>query len=355
MAASSWLSTYPVISRLIREPEKFDFVQAIRLLEFAGFLEDISTARPIQKVPSCQHVQLKAYFVSDYRLRFPIAAISQAVIENNNSILFTISGFGYLGAIGVLPYSYSSLINLAQSNKNYGIKSFLDIFQHRSVELFYKAGCKYRITISYDRGKQSGQDHFKNSLESIIGFGSNRIKDKLSVPDENLIYYSGFLSSSLKTIYALENILSDELNLKVNIRPFSGRWIRLDPSDQTVISNFRNIAQYNILGTDAVLGERVWSVQNCFRIMVGPINRARIAPLLPKGSDEIRIRDIVKAYCGYEYEYELQLLIEKKSVPSSKLGYNQCNEEPCRLGQTSWVLSSSSLIDRSDAIFLNDE
>jgi type VI secretion system protein ImpH len=355
MATSSWLSTYPIISRLIKEPQKFDFVQAIRLLEFTGLLEDLSAVGSIQNENKSQHKHLKARFVGDFRLRFPVAAITQAVNEDNNCILFTVSGFGYLGAIGVLPYSYSSLINTAESNKNYGLKSFLDIFQHRSVSLFYKASCKYRITISYDRGKKHERDHFKNSLDSIIGFGLTRIKDRLSIPDESLIYYSGFLSSSLKTIYALENILSDELNIKVNIRPFSGRWLRLDPSDQTIVSNFTTTAQYNILGIDAVLGERVWSVQNCFRIMVGPINQDRIWSLLPKGIDEIKVSDIVKTYCGYEYEYDLQLIIEAKSVPFSRLGWSQGNEEPCRLGQTSWVLSSSSLIDRKDAIFINED
>jgi type VI secretion system protein ImpH len=108
------------------------------------------------------------------------------------------------------------------------------------------------------------------------------------------------------------------------------------------------------LSKDAVLGERVWSVQNCFRILVGPINEERIYPLLPYGPDDVKIRDIVETYCGKEYEYEVQLLIEAKSVPLAQLGAGNEEANQCRLGQTSWILATHSLIDRGDAIFLKN-
>jgi type VI secretion system protein ImpH len=354
MVASSWLSIYPVISDLIKEPQKFDFVQALRLLELINATSNRSAAITIIRDPGEINHKIQARFVSDYRMKFPIAAITKTDPLNDNIMQFTISGFGYVGAVGVLPYSFSYLVSLTQSNKNHGLKSFLDIFQNRSVQLFFQAGSKYRITISYDRGKFGDIDKFKRTLESFIGFSFKNIKNKLSIPDENLLYYSGFFSSSRRTIYALETILSDELGLNIHVIPFSGRWIKLDVDDQTSLSNNDLNKHYNCLSKDAVLGERVWSVQNCFRVLVGPIHEERIYPLLPNGSDDIKIRDIVETYCGKEYEYEVQLQVEAKSVPFARLGVGDDAINQCRLGQTSWVLATTSLVDRSDAVFIKN-
>jgi type VI secretion system protein ImpH len=338
----------------VKEPKKFDFVQAMHLLELINATSNRSSAVKIVRHPSAPNHKIQARFVSDYRMNFPVAAITRTESLDNNTVQFTVSGFGYVGAVGVLPYSYSYLINLTQSNKNYGLKAFLDILQNRSVELFFQAGSKYRITISYDRGRFGDIDKFKKTLEALIGFSFKNLKNKLSLPDENLLFYSGFFSSTQKTIYALETILSDELGLKVHVIPFSGRWIKLDIDDQTSISNTNDLGRYSSLNIDAVLGERVWSAQNCFRILVGPISKERIYPLLPNGSDDIKIRDIVETYCGKEYEYEVQLLIEAKSVPLAQLGSFNDEANQCRLGQTSWILATHSLIDRGDSIFLKN-
>ena len=354
MVASSWLSIYPIISELVQDPKRFDFVQAMRLLELIDSVGKRSSAIGIIRKSDGNSAKIKARFVNDYRLRFPVAAITKASPIDDYTMQFTVSGFGYVGAIGVLPYSYSYLINLSESNKNYGLKAFLDIFEHRSVEFFYRASSKYRIAISYDRGRYGDTDRFKKTLEALIGFRFSNIKERLSIADENLLYYSGYFSSNQKTIFALENILSSELNLKIRIIPFSGRWIKLDLHDQTSISGDEESDNYNRLGIDAVLGERVWSVQNSFRIFIGPITQERIYSLLPGGSDDIKIRDIVETYCGKEYEYEVQLLIEAKSVPASQLVSADQFFEKCRLGQTSWILASSSLIDRKDAIFMKN-
>ena len=354
MVSSSWLSIYPIISELVQDPKSFDFVQAMRLLELIGSVSKRSSVAGAVRKSGENSKKINARFVNDYRLRFPVAAITKASSIDDYTMQFTVSGFGYVGAVGVLPYSYSYLVNLSESNKNHGLKAFLDIFEHRSVELFYRASSKYRITIGYDRGRFGDTDRFKKTLEGLIGFRFTNIQNRLSIPDENLLFYSGYFSSNQKTIFALENILSLELGLKVYVIPFSGRWIKLDIHDQTSISAGKESGNYNRLGLDAVLGERVWSVQNCFRILVGPINEERIYPLLPDGPDDIQIRDIVETYCGKEYEYEVQLLIEAKSVPIARLGLSGDALNQCRLGQVSWLLAAPSLIDRRDAVFIKN-
>ena len=350
MVSSSWLSLYPVITELLKNPKSFDFVQAMHLLGKINARGKRSAAIQIAHPDSIKtHVQ--ARFVNDFRMNFPVAAITKAESKGESIVEFTVSGFGYVGAIGVLPYSYSYIVNLTQSTKNYGLKAFLDIFQNRSVEFFYQAGSKYRIALSYDRGRVGDVDKFKKTLESLVGFGFSSLKNRLNIADENLLYYSGFLSSSKKTIYALEVLISEELGVNAHIIPFSGRWIRLAPEDQTVLVNSKNKTHYNRLNADAVAGERVWAVQNSFRVLIGPIQSNQIQELLPDGRDNTKIRDIIETYCGKEYEYEIQLVVEAKSVPFSQLSSNDDPATQCRLGQNSWILAVPSPIDRKDAIF----
>lgn len=139
--------------------------------------------------------------------------------------------------------------------------------------------------------------------------------------------------------------------MDVKVIPFAGRWITLDSVDQTQLPSAMSSGSYNSLGREAVVGERVWSVQNSFRILIGPINKNQIYELLPQTSAEKMIRDIVEVYCGKEYEYEIQFLVDANSVPYSKLSNSSKSPFDTRLGQTSWLLSSPSVVDRDDAIF----
>ena len=351
MDTSSRLQVYPVITKLLEDPKRFDFVQALRLLELTDALRKRSDAIKIVRQPSTAASRLKARFVNDVSVNFPVASITSAVVGKDYIVKFTVSVFGLTGAVGVLPYSYSYLVNLSLADKNFALRSFLDIFQNRAVHNFYLASSKYRIVISYDRGTFGDLDKFKASIESFVGLSFEGTKNKLKIPDEHLLYYAGFFSSSHKTIYALETILHEELGMKVSIIPFTGRWIKLDAADQTQLPYSFNRGNYNLLGKEVVVGERVWSVQNSFRILIGPIKKHQIYGLLPQQSDERKIKDIVEVYCGKEYEYEIQLSVEAISVPYSQLSNASESPYDTRLGQTSWLISSPSLINRSDAIF----
>jgi len=351
MDSPSRLQIYPVITKLLQDPKRFDFVQALRLLELTDALRKRSDAIKIVRQSDVVASSLKARFLNDSSVNFPVAPITSAVVGDDGILKFTVSGFGLTGAVGVLPYSYSYLVNLSITDKNFALKSFLDIFQNRAVHNFYLASSKYRIVISYDRGTFGDLDKFKASLESFIGFSCESEKNKLEIPDEHLLYYAGFFSSNHKTHYALETILHEELGMDVKVIPFAGRWITLDSVDQTQLPSAMSSGTYNSLGREAVVGERVWSVQNSFRIMIGPINKNQIYELLPQTSAEKMIRDIVEVYCGKEYEYEIQFLVDANSVPYSKLSNSSESPFDTRLGQTSWLLSSPSVVDRDDAIF----
>jgi type VI secretion system protein ImpH len=69
-------------------------------------------------------------------------------------------------------------------------------------------------------------------------------------------------------------MLEDCLRLPVRVDQFRGQWLYLRSEDQTRMpSDSEPEGSNNQLGVTAVVGERVWGVENSFRLRLGPLRR----------------------------------------------------------------------------------
>ncbi len=341
----------PVIAPLTDRPDAFDFVQALRLIEATFGLGHADPAAPGDAHPGGGRPS--ARFVTETRLRYPHATLTAARFDG--AVLHvTVSGFGLLGPVGVLPYSYTALVADSLHANNPGLKAFLDLFQHRAVTLFYGAASKYRIVINYDRKLRGAVDRYGEALAHLTGLGLPSLRGRLEVPDETILHFAGLFARKARTVAGLETILADALDAPVRVVPLIGRWLALVDSEQTRIgggAGQRGPGQHDVLGASAVVGTRTWSVQSNVRIVVGPIGAARIGPLLPGGHDAVKVADLVGLYGGLEYEVDLNLVIQAAAVPRARLAPAGDDAGAVRLGVTAWLLSASSPIDRDEAVF----
>jgi type VI secretion system protein ImpH len=338
---------HALVYRLIYSPQIFDFVQGLRILERQNII-----SRPAiignNSVDVLVGEYYSARFLTQTELNFPHSVIPTAVLGDNKRINFTISTMGLTGPLGVLPYSYSIYINTNNHEKNTSLKAFIDLLQDRSIQLFYGACSKYRLSISYERNEKDKNDDFRNILESFVGIHSQYLRERLEVDDNLLLYYSGYFSSQTRNIYALEKILSDQLEANVRIDPFKGYWLGIPLHEKSSIGNNKNYEHFNILGLNSITGDKVWSAQDSFRIYIGPVEFEKYLTLLPEEKGFLQIKSIVNLYCGLEFRYEIQILLEKASVPYSSI---VSTDEKCSaaiLGIKSWLLTSKSLVSRDD-------
>ena len=329
---------YRVEDDLRDHPGAFEFFQAVRLLlRISPDREVVGRFVP----PSKEAV----HFGVNHALSFPPAQIHQ--IDWRGPIPRMIVNFmGLTGPTGVLPYAYSELILERLRNRDSALASFLDIFNHRMISLFYQAWEKYRFDIAWER---DGQDRISRYLMALIGLGTAGLQNRLEVRDEALLFYTGLLSLQPRSAVALRNLLEDYFGVPVEVEQFVGSWQPLDPTDQCVFEDADSYSEQVSIG--AVVGDAIWDRQSRIRVKLGPMSDEHYLAFLPGGSAWEPLGTLTKFFCGMNLQVELQLILKQPDVPRCELG-NETEAGP-RLGWFTWMKSGSGF-DRSpsDTILL---
>lgn len=325
-----------VEEKLRREPYSFDFFQAVRLLErFRPERTSVGQfAHPDTEV---------ARFGTHASLAFPASQIQEADWPEDAPVRMMVNFMGLTGPEGVLPNPYTSLIIERLRASDFSLRDFLDIFNHRMISLFYRAWRKYRFDVAYE---QDERDRFSRHLLSLIGLGTDGMRDRLAVSDDTLIYYAGLLAQRPRSAQALQQILSDYFEVPVAIEQFSGGWYRLDPETQCRLSEENNNSEE--LGFGAVAGDEMWNQQSRVQIMLGPLSLERYADFLPNGKSFEPLRAWIKFFSNDEWDFELRLILEREQVPACTLGADGLSGP--QLGWVSWVKSKPFGRDPDDTV-----
>ncbi len=298
----------PLNQILIDEPYRFEFFQAVRLLEKV-YPERRAVGR--NAMPHEEVVRFRSRVALDFPAS-EIHEVRQSVDEKTDEekLEMLVNFMGMVGVSGVLPQPYTDLVLDRIRHRDTAMWAFLDIFTHRWVSMFYRAWRKYRFPIGYERGN----DDFTGYLFDLVGLGTKGLRGRMSLPDESLLPYSGLIAQKPHSQNALENILSDYFGTKAKIQQFCGQWLVLEKSDYTKLG-----AQNSLLGESAIAGTRVWDQQSKFRVRMGPLDFKQFQAFLPNGSAYKPLRSIVKFMVGLELDFDLRLVLKKKEVPGTVL------------------------------------
>lgn len=311
---------------LSEEPYRFDFFQAVRLLErlaperrpVGGF------AKPSDEV---------ARFGAHASLAFPASEIQSIRFAEGEAPSVEVNFMGLTGPLGLLPHAYSELILERLRQKDTALRDFLDIFNHRAISLFYQAWEKYRFTIAYERGEL---DRFSHHLLDLIGLGTPGLQNRQQVEDDSLMFYSGLLGLNTRSAAALEQIITDYFDVPVSIEQFVGAWHSIDDSNQCRVGEETGASEQ--LGWGAVVGDEIWDSQSRIRIRLGPLALDRYRDFLPEGPAWPELRSLAKFFTRGEFDIEVQLVLRREDVPACELG--DSSEGAPRLGWSTWVKSN---------------
>lgn len=295
----------PLNQEIFDEPERFKFFQAVRLLE-RMFPKRVAIGR--DSLPSKEVVRIRSHA----SLNFPASEIQELretrdEAADEQQFEMFVNFMGMIGALGVLPHAYTELVIERARYRDTAVWAFNDIFTHRAVSLFYRAWEKYRFPVSYERG----DDAFTEYLFDFIGLGTHGLRGQLDLPDESLLAYSGLIANKPRSVASVEQILSDYFGVSVKINQFFGQWLALDAESVTKLGTANNK-----LGTNTIVGTRVFDVQSKFRVRVGPVGFEQFKTFLPNNTAYAAIVSLIRFLVGEEFDFDFQLILKAREVPS---------------------------------------
>jgi type VI secretion system protein ImpH len=350
-----------LIDDLLRQGHRYDFFQAVRLLHALIYEPgDDATQRQMQGVgtdhgPETEVVRFRALPAHS----FPAGSIAELRLTRQSDesadqhYEMDVAFLGLTGPSGVLPNHYTSLMIERVRAKDYSLRDFFDQFNHRLVSLFYRAWQKYRFPFAYEETKRTsaGQDEdlFTYVLYALAGLGTDGLRERQVFDDEAILYYVGHFAHQPRCAASLEIMLCDYFELPIEVQQYYGQWLYLTEDYQTSLPTRLNPAGLNCrLGRDVIVGERVWGVENKFRLRVGPLGYGDFCRLLPTGDVLLAMCQMVRLYAGPHYDFDVQPVLLAAEVPWCQLSPNGACP---RLGWNTWLRNEPFRADVDDAVF----
>jgi type VI secretion system protein ImpH len=299
-----------VADLMYREGHRFDFFQAVRLLER---LHPDRSPIGYDAPPQDEVVRIRGHA----SLGFPASQIWEiaASASADAPASMVVTFMGLTGALGTLPRHYTSILTEPGARKQVAaLRDFLDLFNHRLLSLFYRAWEKYRFPVAFERG---GDDVFSHYLLCLVGMGLPSLRNRLRINDQILIYYAGLLAQRPRAAVALEGILQDYFGVPVEIEQFTGAWFLMNSDALTRIGAD---GQNHQLGVDAALWERVWDPQARFRVKLGPLTYQQFQDFLPTRDGYRHLVELTRFFVGEEYSFDIQPALRADEVPWCALG-----------------------------------
>lgn len=348
MAAAGGRQDASLIEALLEEPYRFEFLQAVRVLErVAEMRRRAAAADEPRRAAAVDEV---VRFRTTLALAVPLSEVEQLHADGaGGPAEMHVSFLGLNGPSGVLPRHYSELVLQQVRQKNLALRDFLDLLNHRAVLMHLLARRKYRLAASIERSRDDGHDPITAMLYALIGFATPGLRDRLAVEDHALVYYGGLFAQSRRSAAGLEQILSDYLGRPVEVVQFVGRWGPLAAEDWTRLATadrpFGNFAQ---LGVNAVAGSHVWDVQGGFRLRLGPLDYRQFAELMPGSPLMNEIAALTRSYAGPELAFDVELALRGDAVPDCVLAGSGAFLP--RLGWNTWLPAETRPATISDAV-----
>lgn len=322
-----------LIDQLKHEPHRFEFFQAVRILETASAHDHSQQYARAPVATLAQPGKEAIRFTCSEKLHFIGEDILSVGTEPNGEEsssgekqlrwLMNVSFFGLAGAQGVLPYRFSELIQQEQKNKNTALKDFFDLFNHRSTSLFHQAWYKYRLPANYERARQSGKsqrDLFTRAILSLAGLGTSELHYRLPFPDELVAGLTAGFARQITTASDLKGMIRQAFGLDVSISQFQGQWQPLDaevacrlPDQET------GLGINNQLGINAVIGSYCYHAQSKFSVVIAPLPYKRFMELAPGTRKLEALKSMIKLAVGTELEFDIAITTTKNKVPPCRL------------------------------------
>jgi type VI secretion system protein ImpH len=320
------------LRNLKAEPWRFDYFALLRHLERMfkdqPRIGDSAAARE-------EFVRLG----QDPFMEFPASNVARVDQDEEKTLKVFVRHLGLLGPQGALPLATTEEAYHYALAEDDAFPRFLDLFNHRFIQLFFRAWADSRPIAQHDR---PDADRFVAYIGSAIGIGSRPYHNLDSLPDGAKLSFAGLLGAQAKSASRLAAAIRGIFGVRAEVEEFVGSRLVIEASEWTLLGR-----GYNVLGEDTLLGRSIFSVQDKIRIRIFSENLAQYVRFLPTGDLCEPLADLVFFYNGEQLDYDVELAIPAGAAEPIRLGrFGQ-------LGWTTWMAPNwtSQAVYRQDARF----
>ncbi|MEM8515351.1 type VI secretion system protein ImpH [Massilia sp. MP_M2] len=343
-----------LIDRLITQPCRFHFFQAVRLIELWLQRDAALHGKKLETVLRCKNSvalgfppsQIEALAIdadTPEIATLPGAPIS-ATMDRLRHIRLTPAFMGFLGVHGVLPYDYTATIAAQIAfEKNHAGRAFFDNFSHRMMVLFYRAWAACHIESGADA---DGRDRFLEAQLALAGRPrrpQTAPADKTTavIPAEVLARYAALIRHRPMQGEMIAGVLTDFFRVPFRTEPLVGCWVDAGHDNRIVLG-----VQNHVLGFGNMLGPRYWCRDALVRLWVGPLTRIEFDRFLAGGSAGMALRAMLALFAIPAVAFEVRLILRAADVRPVAL------DNRARLGRASVVLTAPQVTDHADTRYL---
>ena len=329
MASPERQSDSPLKDRLLAEFYEYSFYKAVHLLEAM-----LPQKKPLGQGASPESEPVR-FSVQPGLIFPPSDIVDLRAGDDDGPLKMDVAFLGLIGPSGVLPHWYNELALERHRKRDHSLTAFFDVFHHRLVSLFYLAWKRNRFPENYLPG---GLDKLSRHMLALIGLGTPSLLERLGLPAESLIFYSGLLSRSVPSVAGIAATVEYFADARVWVDQYIERLLPIDPEDRTQLGMANGD-----LGVNAVCGSHAWECQSKFRVNIGPMTYGRFLRFMPSGDSLQPVFALIKYLTGPEYEFDVGVYLKRDEVPPCTIGV--ATPTAPRLGWSTWIKNPDVIMD----------
>ena len=253
-------------------------------------------------------------FFTNPKINFPVGDIEQLIIleEDGREVFqFLVNFLGLQGSSGPLPGSV--LDEIAEEHNNNPIQSiYLDFFNHHLITVFHQIWRKYKYYIKFN---SNFSDNYSRNIMNLLGVSRDFI-EFTHLNWHKIFYHLGIIQSGIRTKEALTSIIQHyfdlhDISLEEHVRKIVE--VEVEQKNQVGIKNV-------MLGENFILGDKVESFSNKFRVNINNLKLDEFHQFLPNTKKYRQLQELIRFLLKDPLSYDVLLGLHPDTKSTFILG-----------------------------------
>lgn len=253
-------------------------------------------------------------FFTNPKINFPVGDIEQLIIleEDGREVFqFFVNFLGLQGSSGPLPGSV--LDEIAEEHNNNPIQSiYLDFFNHHLITVFHQIWRKYKYYIKFN---SNFYDNYSRNIMNLLGVSRDFIKFT-HLNWHKIFYHLGIIQSGIRTKEALTSIIQHYFDLHdISLEEHVRKIVEVEVEQKNQVG-IRNV----MLGENFILGDKVESFSNKFRVNINNLKLDEFHQFLPNTKKYRQLQELIRFLLKDPLPYDVLLGLHPDTKSTFILG-----------------------------------